>query len=545
MNNSQNAITVIYREHWQKLYIHAYNLLNDEESAKDVVNDVFCSVLESNERLTTEEDLLPLFFVMVRNRCIDQIRHQNVVHKNAERYLEELYSGWTVKEYREYEDKINRMQESIRQMAPQMRTVVEEFFLNEKKCAEISEKLRISDNTVRTHIARALKILRKQLTIFFLKKSYRGVISFSNLYVFNETIDTMIDHSDKKLDYALRAIQHPQLRETDEFLQWIGIPENKELFLELMACKEAVIRENLQRKRKYRKKMRILAIASSAAAVLILAFLIPSLLPSTSLPAEQPIRFFAANNNDEHVVLQMDGRSEQQLLTDSVMDVKDWKTVSADTVCCQTLTTPRGKDFLLVLADGTKVWLNAESRLRYPVAFNGKERRVELEGEACFEVAKDAEHPFIVCANGMNTMVLGTKFNVRSYSVEDRHVTLVNGKVQVTNTVNNKSVTLRPGQDLTYTETGEEKVSEVNIATYTAWTEGMFYFEDVPLEEIMGALGRWYNVNIDFERCELYHIRLNFWANKNTHLDEALELLNKLEKVQVDYQDGTITIKQI
>lgn len=545
MNDSQNAITVIYREHWQKLYIHAYNLLNDEESAKDVVNDVFCSVLESNERLTTEEDLLPLFFVMVRNRCIDQIRHQNVVHKNAERYLEELYSGWTVKEYREYEDKINRMQESIRQMAPQMRTVVEEFFLNEKKCAEISEKLRISDNTVRTHIARALKILRKQLTIFFKKKSYRGVISFSNLYVFNETIDTMIDHSDKKLDYALRAIQHPQLRETDEFLQWIGIPENKELFLELMACKEAVIRENLQRKRKYRKKMRILAIASSVAAVLILAFLIPSLLPSTSLPAEQPIRFFAANNNDEHVVLQMDGRSEQQLLTDSVMDVKDWKTVSADTVCCQTLTTPRGKDFLLVLADGTKVWLNAESRLRYPVAFHGKERRVELEGEACFEVAKDAEHPFIVCANGMNTMVLGTKFNVRSYSVEDRHVTLVNGKVQVTNTVNNKSVTLRPGQDLTYTETGEEKVSEVNIATYTAWTEGMFYFEDVPLEEIMGALGRWYNVNIDFERCELYHIRLNFWANKNTHLDEALELLNKLEKVQVDYQDGTITIKQI
>ena len=88
----------------------------------------------------------------------------------------------------------------------------------------------------------------------------------------------MIDHSDKKLDYALRAIQHPQLRETDEFLQWIGIPENKELFLELMACKEAVIRENLQRKRKYRKKMRILAIASSAAAVLILAFF--SLVPS-------------------------------------------------------------------------------------------------------------------------------------------------------------------------------------------------------------------------------------------------------------------------
>lgn len=167
MDNSQNAIADIYREHRQKLYIHAYNLLNDEESAKDVVNDVFCSVLENSERLTTEGDLLPLFFVMVRNRCIDQLRHQNVVHKNMERYLEELYSGWTEKEYREYEDKINRMQESIRQMAPQMRMVVEEFFLHEKKCAEISEILNVSDNTVRTHIARALKILRKRLNFFF------------------------------------------------------------------------------------------------------------------------------------------------------------------------------------------------------------------------------------------------------------------------------------------------------------------------------------------------------------------------------------------
>ena len=150
MNSSQNAIAVLYRKYWQKLYIHAYNLLNDGESAKDVLSDVFCSVLENSEQFEGKTDLLPLFYVMVKNRCIDHIRHQNVVNRNAERYLEELYSGWTAKEYRDYEDKIDRMQESIRQMAPQMRIVVEEFFLNEKKCAEISEKLNISDNTVRT-----------------------------------------------------------------------------------------------------------------------------------------------------------------------------------------------------------------------------------------------------------------------------------------------------------------------------------------------------------------------------------------------------------
>ena len=177
--------------------------------------------------------------------------------------------------------------------------------------------------------------------------------------------------------------------------------------------------------------------------------------------------------------------------------------------------------------------------------FRGKERRVELKGEACFEVAKDEEHPFIVRADGMDTRVLGTKFNVRSYKTEDRHVTLVQGKVQVTNMNSYKSVMLQPGQDLTYTETGEEKISNVNIATYTAWTEGMFYFDDAPLEEIMSFLGRWYNVNIDFEQQELYNIRLNFWANRNTHLEEALELLNKLQKVHIDYQNETITIKHI
>ena len=125
MNSSQNAIAVLYRKYWQKLYIHAYNLLNDGESAKDVLSDVFCSVLENSEQFEGKTDLLPLFYVMVKNRCIDHIRHQNVVNRNAERYLEELYSGWTAKEYRDYEDKIDRMQESIRQMAPQMRIVVE------------------------------------------------------------------------------------------------------------------------------------------------------------------------------------------------------------------------------------------------------------------------------------------------------------------------------------------------------------------------------------------------------------------------------------
>lgn len=219
----------------------------------------------------------------------------------------------------------------------------------------------------------------------------------------------MMENPDQNSDYALRAIQEPRLRETEEFNQWISVPENKELFLDLMACKEAVMRESLDRRRKAKMKTRIWVAASAVAAVLVLAFLIPSLLPSFFIKKEEPVRFFVATVSGEHVMLQMDGHHEQQLLEDSVMDIKEWKTLTPDTTCCQTLTTPRGKSFLLVLSDGTKVWINAESSLRYPVAFNGKERRVELKGEACFEVAKDEKCPFIVSADGMDTHVLGTK----------------------------------------------------------------------------------------------------------------------------------------
>lgn len=354
----------------------------------------------------------------------------------------------------------------------------------------------------------------------------------------------MTEKTDQNLDYALRAIQDLHVRESEEFILWLSVPENKELFLELMACKEALMREKQVMKRRAKSRMRILAGLSAAAAILVLAFLIPSLFSEYPVQPE-PVRFFAATDDAGHVILQTDGQGEQ-LLKDSIMDLKEWKTLPVvDTVCCQTLTTPRGKDFLLVLADGTKVWLNAESSLRYPVAFDGKQRRVELKGEACFEVAKNAACPFIVSADGMDTRVLGTKFNVRSYTSSDRHVTLVNGKVQVTNTANQSSVLLQPGQDLTYTATGEEKISTVNIATYTAWTEGLFYFEDTKLKDIMSAMGRWYNVNIDFEQTELYDIRLNFWADRNAGLDEALELLNKLHKVRADYQDGTIIIKHV
>lgn len=162
------SIRDLYEKHWRKLYAHACNLLNDNELSKDIVNDVFCAACEDAARLHDAPDPLPLLFVMVRNRCIDHLRHRRVVRKFQENYVHELYAGWTEKDYEAYEEQIGRMQESIRGMSPQMRTVVEAYFLHAKKCSEISAQLHISDNTVRTHIARAMKLLRKRLISIFL-----------------------------------------------------------------------------------------------------------------------------------------------------------------------------------------------------------------------------------------------------------------------------------------------------------------------------------------------------------------------------------------
>ena len=138
-----------------------------------------------------------------------------------------------------------------------------------------------------------------------------------------------------------------------------------------------------------------------------------------------------------------------------------------------TLEIPRGGEYALQLADGSRVWLNAETRLRYPVAFAGTERRVELTGEAYFEVSKDATRPFIVRANGVDVRVLGTSFNVAAYGAEVV-TTLVEGRVAVE--AGSERVTLEPDRQAVWD--GERmEVRQVDASNYGLWRKGIFYFE--------------------------------------------------------------------
>ena len=193
------------------------------------------------------------------------------------------------------------------------------------------------------------------------------------------------------------------------------------------------------------------------------------------------------------------------------------------------------------LPDGSKVWLNANSKLVYPTAFIEKERTVFLEGEAYFKVTKDAK-PFIVKTDYLQTKVLGTEFNVKSYTAEDSHVTLISGKVQVRSHENARFVDLEPGKDAMLLSDGLFEVKEVNSEAYTYWKDGYFYFDELPLADIMKSIGRWYNVNVTFRNKEAMAYRIHFMSNRQSGIEETIRLMNRLKKVTLTLCENTVYV---
>lgn len=155
-----------------------------------------------------------------------------------------------------------------------------------------------------------------------------------------------------------------------------------------------------------------------------------------------------------------------------------------------TMTTPKGRQFVVILPDGSKVWLNAQTSLRYPTAFNGKERRVDIIGEAYFEIAPNASQPFFVNIPGKAEIaVLGTSFNINAYTDESAiNTTLITGTVKIENTL------LRPGQ--TAQLTTALTIVNADVEKVTAWKNGIFNFEGESLQEVMRQLARWYDIEV-------------------------------------------------
>jgi uncharacterized protein YlzI (FlbEa/FlbD family) len=203
-----------------------------------------------------------------------------------------------------------------------------------------------------------------------------------------------------------------------------------------------------------------------------------------------------------------------------------------------TATTPRGGQYQFTLSDGTKVWLNAATTFKFPVQFEGNERRVELTGEAYFEVAHDRSKPFRVVSNGQVVEVLGTHFNVNSYADEQvMSTTLLEGSVKVSH--NGSSKMIKPGEQA---QLNADKLDVVTVNTdqAIAWKNGLFYFHDASIYEVMRQFSRWYDVDVKFEG-NVPEREFSGGISRNVKASQILDLLS-FKKVKYRIQGKTIII---
>lgn len=205
-----------------------------------------------------------------------------------------------------------------------------------------------------------------------------------------------------------------------------------------------------------------------------------------------------------------------------------------------TITTPRGRQYQLVLSDGTSVWLNAASSIRFPAVFHGKERRVAVTGEAYFEVAPDKSKPFIVTADNTEITVLGTHFDVMDYEDEkDIRTTLLEGSVQMAN--RSEQVLLVPGrQGSLKKETGELSDQPVDADQLVAWTKGQLALGSSDLPALMRQISRWYDVDINFQGS-VPDLRIGGLIDRNVNLSTVLGFLQD-QGLHYTTEGKTITI---
>lgn len=206
------------------------------------------------------------------------------------------------------------------------------------------------------------------------------------------------------------------------------------------------------------------------------------------------------------------------------------------------IRTPRGGEYQVVLPDNSIVWLNADSKLRFPLTFSGKERRVFASGELYFQVAKDSLSPFRIEVEGLYEVeVLGTEFNVRAYSDLPSATTLVDGRVLIRD--KGTKVVLKPGEQAVKGKHGEVVVQEVDVAPYIAWKQGYFLFEDERLEDILNELARWYDVNVFFENSSVREERFSVDMPRHESFEEVLRLIEQTRSIQIEIEGNNVFVK--
>lgn len=241
----------------------------------------------------------------------------------------------------------------------------------------------------------------------------------------------------------------------------------------------------------------------------------------------------------EQVDLRMDGKNA--LVNADGKQVVYPQSASDTAVVFNVLKVPKGGEYSLSLSDGTVVWLNSESSLRFPVTFGKNSREVYLQGEAFFQVSKDSRRPFHVYSGKQDIRVLGTRFNVSAYPTDAVwHTTLVDGSVMVAEDGN--KVQLQPsGQYRIDRETGVTRVEQVDTELYTSWMEGKLYFKNMPVEDIITCLQRWFDLTVVYESNDIRQMRFRGTINKYEPMGQVFRNLEQITDLRFVVNGNTVT----
>ena len=209
-----------------------------------------------------------------------------------------------------------------------------------------------------------------------------------------------------------------------------------------------------------------------------------------------------------------------------------------------TVRVPEGGEYRVVLSDGTKVWINSGSELTFPMNFGKGERVVELKGEAYFDVAKEAERPFVVCVNGVDVTALGTEFNIAAVQGGDEVLTtLVNGSVRAVNEEGADCILTPAEQAVCKKGVVGIEVQKVNTNLYTSWKDGYYAFDKQPLGEIMRTLERWYDIHVVFADSVAGKLRFSGRLKRYEDIDNLLTMIKLTNDVDFEIAERVIIVR--
>ncbi|WP_205513745.1 FecR family protein [Longitalea arenae] len=276
------------------------------------------------------------------------------------------------------------------------------------------------------------------------------------------------------------------------------------------------------------------SVAAVIAGIIIVSLYFIASLDRSQGMAGKNIQIKLANGNIVHTHAQDSLSRWMQQARNANIDPGAWNL----------LTVPAGKSYAFQLADGSKVWLNAVSELRFPLLFTRAERLVELKGEAYFKVAHNASQPFTVQVNGLTVKALGTAFNIRSYNKEYTAISLVTGSVAVEN-ASGERIILSPGEGVVVEDrNGQLQKISFDEATVLGWMQGLYYFNNEKLQQIAAVAERWFDIDVQLDDPSLAGLHFSGAMDRNKPVNAFFSMLASSGDIRYELADGRVIISR-